>query len=421
MNKDTVKKTRHAAALQRDHSSSMIQQSASPAKDRKTLRPKREVSPEQKTRGKRTRVSEMAEPSNSSEDGRVRAVKRKVIEDREDPSKKLTKKRRGSVERRSNPVEGCSTTVGDVTNRGGKRKVAEDGEGPRQKKKRTQEPKETKKASVEARQAQFHTKYKEQNQLGEGGCGSVFAGYRTSDNLPVAIKHIPRDKVFCRQVDQNGRQLSVEVAVMQKLTAGTTGSVGASAPVSLLDWYDLGQELILVMERPVPSEDLLKYTEFNGGTLQEEEAKTILKQLVDAAKELQDQGIFHRDIKVENILIEIGSNSPRVRLIDFGLSCFAKKGSFFRTFYGTSAHIPPEWYSRCTYKAGPTTVWQLGVVLFEILHNKAPFETNKFLGNKLKINRKLSKDCQDFLRMCLTKVPEQRPTLEELQRHPWLR
>uniref|UniRef100_A0A4W6DQE9 Serine/threonine-protein kinase n=1 Tax=Lates calcarifer TaxID=8187 RepID=A0A4W6DQE9_LATCA len=248
-------------------------------------------------------------------------------------------------------------------------------------------------------------KREEQNQLGEGGCGSVFAGYRTSDNLPVAIKHIPRDKVFCRQVVSNQHQLLMTFTVL-----------GASAPVSLLDWYDLGQELILVMERPVPSEDLLKYTEFNGGTLQEEEAKVSLSGSLSARK----NGIFHRDIKVENILIEIGSNSPRVRLIDFGLSCFAKKGSFFRTFYGTSAHIPPEWYSRCTYKAGPTTVWQLGVVLFEILHNKAPFETNKFLGNKLKINRKLSKDCQDFLRMCLTKVPEQRPTLEELQRHPCL-
>lgn len=79
----------------------------------------------------------------------------------------------------------------------------------------------------------------------------------------------------------------MEVAVMQKLTAGTTGSVGASAPVSLLDWYDLGQELILVMERPVPSEDLLKYTEFNGGTLQEEEAKVSLSGSLSARKNVK--------------------------------------------------------------------------------------------------------------------------------------
>lgn len=60
----------------------------------------------------------------------------------------------------------------------------------------------------------------------------------------------------------------------------------------------------------------------------------ILKQLVDAAKDLEERHVFHRDIKVENILIETGSDVPRVRLIDFGLGCFVKKGSLYRVFYG---------------------------------------------------------------------------------------
>lgn len=73
--------------------------------------------------------------------------------------------------------------------------------------------------------------------------------------------------------DQNGKHLSVEVTVVLKLAAGTSGSVGTSAPLSLLDWYDLGQELILVLERPVPCSDLLTYIEANGGSLEEEEAE----------------------------------------------------------------------------------------------------------------------------------------------------
>lgn len=72
---------------------------------------------------------------------------------------------------------------------------------------------------------------------------------------------------------ENGQQISVEVAVMLKLTSGTPGTVGTSAAVSLIDWYDLDQELVLVLERPVPSVDLLKYIEVNGGSLQEEEAQ----------------------------------------------------------------------------------------------------------------------------------------------------
>lgn len=60
---------------------------------------------------------------------------------------------------------------------------------------------------------------------------------------------------------------------MLKLASKTRGSVEESAPVSLLDWYDLDQELILVLERPVPCKDLSHYIKANGGSLKEEEAK----------------------------------------------------------------------------------------------------------------------------------------------------
>lgn len=68
----------------------------------------------------------------------------------------------------------------------------------------------------------------------------------------------------------------------------------------------------------------------------------ILKQLVAGASAFEDKNIFHRDIKVENVLIETGSAVPRVWLIDFGLSCFVQEDSF-KVFRGTlscfSLHI----------------------------------------------------------------------------------
>jgi len=164
-------------------------------------------------------------------------------------------------------------------------------------------------------------------------------------------------------------------------------------------------------------------------------SQIILKQLVHAATELQNKHIFHRDIKVENILIETGSDVPRVRLIDFGLSCFFEKSSVFHAFYGkmsgshycssiiccsvmfnqsvsshsfsllllcmctlgTFDHVPPEYYSHCTYSAGPTTVWQMGVVLFDMLHSEGRFETSSFLNNELEIDNELSESKKDAL------------------------
>uniref|UniRef100_A0A3B3I7H1 non-specific serine/threonine protein kinase n=1 Tax=Oryzias latipes TaxID=8090 RepID=A0A3B3I7H1_ORYLA len=196
-------------------------------------------------------------------------------------------------------------------------------------------------------------KYVELHPLGEGGCGSVFAGYRRSDHLDVAIKHVPNKY----------QQLSGEVAVMLKLRSGTSHSPSSRAPIALLDWYVLPHELILVLERPMPAVDLQTYVEECRDTFGEKEAKMILKQLVKAAISLQDKKIFHRDIKVENILIDMSSGAPQVRLIDFGVSCFTESHSEYTTFYGTEIHAPPEWWYEHTYSARPTTVWQLGIVL----------------------------------------------------------
>ncbi|XP_037552907.1 serine/threonine-protein kinase pim-3 [Nematolebias whitei] len=227
----------------------------------------------------------------------------------------------------------------------------------------------------------------------------------------------PKKNIYCKHTDENGRQLSAEVATMLKLQTSTSRSVGMSAPVSLLDWYERRRELIIVMERPVPAEDLLKYIERNGGTLKEDEAKIILKQLLDAAMHLQRESIFHRDIKTENILIETGSEFTRLRLIDFGMSCMDKYGTSYSDFYGTPLHVPPELLFQFTYSAEPTTVWQLGVVLFDVLHKRA-FSSVMFLIRKIRISYRLSEDCRDLLKRCLNMFPEERPTLKELQRHP---
>ena len=65
-----------------------------------------------------------------------------------------------------------------------------------------------------------------------------------------------------------------EVALMVK-AAGGADSPGKTAAISLLDCFDLEEELILVMERPVPSMDLQKYRRAKGGYLHEHEAKVL--------------------------------------------------------------------------------------------------------------------------------------------------
>ncbi|XP_043958788.1 serine/threonine-protein kinase 33-like [Gambusia affinis] len=407
------------------NSSSMMPQCAEAIED---SRPKRRKRVKKENRRKWTRVSKMFGPSKSHQDQKriVRRLRRKITEEGEGSLTPAKRKNKGllqqvvtkepvdiSTESSSSNLELCSSGIGDLRKRNLKRED-KDIEKPqlRNRRKKTKKTKE----EVDSQRAEFQEKYTELHLLGKGGYGSVFAGYREVDKLPVAIKHIRNDMVY-KHKDENGRQMALEVAIMMKLQNRTTSSSGRLATVSLLDWYELEEELLIVMERPMPSQDLNVYLDDHEGCLTEEEAKIILKQLVEASIQLQDANIFHRDIKAENVLIERSSEGLRAYLIDFGLSRF-DRGRKFTIFQGTHALRSPEYCTQKKYSAGPTTVWQLGVILFEVLHYKN-FETNKFLKKKLKISKKLSKNCQDILTRCLMTDPEERPTLQELLNHPW--
>ncbi|XP_056282707.1 serine/threonine-protein kinase pim-2-like [Pseudoliparis swirei] len=285
-----------------------------------------------------------------------------------------------------------------------KRKFTEDGEIPQSKKHKRLEPM----PSI------FKAKYQQVQKLGQGGYGCVFAGYRKVDNLPVAIKRIYVDTKLHLYHDGKGNQIPMEVAILMKLAAE---SEWHSAPIKLLDWYIVDPELILVLERPMPAVDLGNYIETKGGYLKELEAKIIIKQLVDAVIDLEQKHIFHRDIKPQNLLIETCMTLPRVRLIDFGLSCFYNEGDIFSHFYGT--HIPPEWHTRKEYQAGPVSVFQIGLVLFFLRQKVTYKEGMSFLD--LSKTHWLSKHGKDFFEACSCPDPDIRITLDQLKNHPWLR
>ncbi|KAG7265243.1 hypothetical protein CRUP_007787, partial [Coryphaenoides rupestris] len=144
--------------------------------------------------------------------------------------------------------------------------------------------------------------YEELEQLGAGGYGRVYAGYRREDRLPEEI------------------EVLLEVYLM--LCAESDGGCERpGAPVLLLDWFHLSQELVLVLERPVHFVDLCTYLESKEGPLQEQDAKMILRHVVEGILRLQPSGVLHRDIKAENILIEAGSATPRVCIINLGCCC----------------------------------------------------------------------------------------------------
>jgi 5'-AMP-activated protein kinase catalytic alpha subunit len=87
--------------------------------------------------------------------------------------------------------------------------------------------------------------------------------------------------------------------------------------------------------------------------------------------------VVHRDIKLENILLDATNN---MKLIDFGLAAFYATGKKLRVHCGSPSYAAPEIVARKLYEGPPVDVWSLGVVLFAMMSGFLPFHSPT--GNK---------------------------------------
>lgn len=92
--------------------------------------------------------------------------------------------------------------------------------------------------------------------------------------------------------------------------------------LKLLDWFEEPLHYILVLERPSPCSDLFDVRGLFSGRLLEFQARHVLRQAVEALIHCRKRGVFHRDVKSENILVN--TDDWAVKLIDFGCGALDK-------------------------------------------------------------------------------------------------
>ncbi|XP_028308001.1 serine/threonine-protein kinase pim-2-like [Gouania willdenowi] len=251
--------------------------------------------------------------------------------------------------------------------------------------------------------------------IGSGGFGSVFSGQRLSDGLQVAIKQVSHDSVGTwSRLPGVAQPVPMEVCLLQRLSEGG-GHVGV---VRLLDWAEVkGRGFLLVMERPPHSQDLFDFIT-ERGALSESLARRIFAQVVRALLYVHARGVLHRDIKDENIVLDM--RTLEVKIIDFG-SGAVLTDTPYACFQGTRVYSPPEWVESGCYRALPLTVWSLGVLLFNMLEGDIPFHSDlSIIRATPRFTLRLSKDCQSLVRWCLSLDPAARPTLQDILSHPWM-
>ena len=210
----------------------------------------------------------------------------------------------------------------------------------------------------------------------------------------------------------NGKRVPMEVIFLNQVQK-------VPGAIKLLEFYELRDEFVLVFERPSPCSDLNEFIK-KSGCFAKDLARNFFCQILETVKSCHDHGIVHRDIKLQNIIVDL--KQLKLKLIDFGCSAFVKNGDY-TDFGGTPAYSAPEWFEKDAYQGEPFTVWSLGVLLYVMSFGDFPFDTNEealcdeveFWGDSW------SEECQDVIRKCLEKRPEDRITLEQLLEHEFVK
>ena len=106
--------------------------------------------------------------------------------------------------------------------------------------------------------------------------------------------------------------------------------------------------------------------------MHENEIRFLFRQVVSAISYCHQRNVAHRDIKLENILLNDQKN--QVKLIDFGFSTCIPNDKKVKLFCGTPSYMAPEIVSKVEYAGPPADVWALGVLLFALLCGRFPFK-----------------------------------------------
>lgn len=197
--------------------------------------------------------------------------------------------------------------------------------------------------------------------------------------------------------------------------------------MQLFEAIDTPTYVYLVMEY-VKGESLhsfLKRTQ--SRRMPEDQIKIIMKQLFSILQYLHSQNVTHRDVKLENILID--RKSLQIKLIDFGFCCHSDKDQLLKIFCGTPSYMAPEIVNKTEYKGPPTDVWAAGVLCYAMLCGAFPFRgaTDRELYSKISVGKlvwpehlSISKEARHFVEQMIEPDVRERHTTEQLSKSAWL-
>ena len=269
--------------------------------------------------------------------------------------------------------------------------------------------------------------YKYGRLIGQGAFGKVNLGLNILTGRIVAIKSFNKKALSKNNTE---KKILYETDLMKQLDHPNI--------TKILELFETEDYIFIILEY-INGGNLFSFVK-KRRKLSEKTAKFLFKQIIEGIKYIHSKNIVHRDIKLENILIDLKNN---IKICDFGIGTILKKKNekLFEQC-GTPMYMAPEIYLSTKEKGyDPFLVdlWSCGIALYMMLSGNIPFlyedndnisnENNRnhyilrynIINNEPKQIEDISNEANDLIMGLLNKNPKKRYNINDVLNHPWLK
>lgn len=250
--------------------------------------------------------------------------------------------------------------------------------------------------------------------LGQGTFGKVHFARNLETGMSVAVKIIDKEKVFkVGLIEQIKREISVMTLVKHPNIVQLYEVMATKSKIYFVIEYVKGGEL---------------FNRVAKGKLKEDVARRYFQQLISAVDFCHSRGVYHRDLKLENLLLDENEN---LKVSDFGLSALAetkRQDGLLHTTCGTPAYVAPEVISRKGYDGSKADIWSCGVILYVLLAGYLPFHDSNLIEMYRKIGKAefkfpnwFSLEVRKLVSKILDPNPNTRVSIRRITESSWFR
>jgi len=267
--------------------------------------------------------------------------------------------------------------------------------------------------------------------IAQGGMGVVYKGTRKSTKQTVALKFFG----YCKRApNMDAIQAEIDIMMSLKGVHGVVQLYGTflDTPNGIANIKDgkLWRNSYPVIVMQLLDHGTVLDRIHNRTTVSELDLKRMFKGFINALRSIHQQKYIHCDLKLENIMFEDPTDDTKIKIVDFGLMVkIANEGDIFirKKACGTRGYIAPETLSHREYSSS-SDIWQAGCCLYSMLSGLTPFHpenpeqsaSGKYFPMVGKGWEGISDKAMDLVRRILILNPDERLTIEQILRHPWM-